>query len=109
MKMTKNTRSPRSLSQTRDRASIGERPSPRASRHEDDAFEAPSLFDEDADATDKEAPADDNGPDDSLGLYLRQMGAIPLLNRDQELALARKLERARSRFRRAVLSNWITL
>ena len=31
-------------------------------------------------------------PDDALGLYLRQMGAIPLLSREQELALARKLE-----------------
>jgi len=32
-----------------------------------------------------------NAPDDALGLYLRQMGAIPLLNRDQELTLARRL------------------
>ena len=28
------------------------------------------------------------GPDDALGLYLKQMGAIPLLNRSQELVLA---------------------
>src|SRR5205823_14890121 len=25
---------------------------------------------------------ENNGPDDALGLYLRQMGAIPLLNRE---------------------------
>jgi len=50
-----------------------------------------------------------NAPDDALGLYLRQMGAIPLLNRDQELTLARRLERLRGRFRRAALSNWDTL
>src|SRR5581483_119527 len=50
-----------------------------------------------------------NSPDDALGLYLRQMGAIPLLNRDQELTLARRLERLRGRFRRAALSNWDTL
>src|SRR4051794_29012167 len=37
--------------------------------------------------------------DDSLGLYLRQMGAIPLLNREQELTLARRLERQRTRDR----------
>jgi len=32
------------------------------------------------------------GADDALGLYLRQMGAIPLLNRQQELALAQRLD-----------------
>jgi RNA polymerase primary sigma factor len=48
-------------------------------------------------------------PDDALGLYLRQMGAIPLLNREQELTLARRLERLRGRYRRAALSNWEAL
>jgi RNA polymerase primary sigma factor len=48
---------------------------------------------------------DDHGADDALGLYLRQMGAIPLLNREKELALARKLERARLRFRHAALTS----
>ncbi|HEY8505585.1 MAG TPA: sigma-70 family RNA polymerase sigma factor [Gemmataceae bacterium] len=42
-----------------------------------------------------------HGPDDALGLYLRQMGAIPLLKRQQELELAQRLEHARLRFRRA--------
>jgi len=50
-----------------------------------------------------------SGPDDALGLYLRQMGAIPLLTRDQELTLAKKLERARSRYRRAILFSWLPL
>src|SRR5438067_3637885 len=45
------------------------------------------------------------GADDALGLYLRQMGAIPLLNRAQELALATRLEAARVRFRHAALSS----
>lgn len=44
-----------------------------------------------------------SGPDDALGLYLKQMGAIPLLNRNKELAMAERLERARLRFRRSVL------
>jgi RNA polymerase primary sigma factor len=52
---------------------------------------------------------DAHGSDDALGLYLRQMGAIPLLNREQELALARRLERARQRFRRAALFSWDVL
>jgi RNA polymerase primary sigma factor len=50
-----------------------------------------------------------HSPDDALGLYLRQMGAIPLLSRDQELALAQRLETARRRYRHAVLSTWVTL
>ncbi len=53
-----------------------------------------------------EAPAAEDyagGPDDALGLYLRQMGAIRLLSRDQELAIATDLERHRNRFRRAAL------
>ncbi|MCE9564744.1 MAG: sigma-70 family RNA polymerase sigma factor [Planctomycetes bacterium] len=43
------------------------------------------------------------GADDALGLYLRQMGAIPLLNKEKELALARRLEHHRNRFRSTAL------
>ena len=52
------------------------------------------------------APEEDyaGGPDDALGLYLRQMGSIPLLNRPAELALAKKLEHHRNRFRSAALA-----
>jgi len=56
-----------------------------------------------------EESEDAHAPDDALGLYLRQMGAIPLLNRDQELALAEQLEMRRRRYRRAALSSWRTL
>jgi RNA polymerase primary sigma factor len=66
------------------------------------------LEDEDEEEA-AETTADENAPDDALGLYLRQMGAIPLLTRDQELALAKRLERQRSRYRRAALANWRTL
>jgi RNA polymerase primary sigma factor len=69
--------------------------------------------DEDLDAATTKAEESEayesNGPDDALGLYLRQMGAIPLLNREEELRLARALERARTRFRRSALANWLTL
>src|SRR5262245_37306874 len=63
---------------------------------------------QDDDEDDDEEPAehreaDDHGPDDALGLYLREMGAIPLLNRDEELRLAKRLERARDRYRHAAL------
>src|SRR5882724_1267573 len=46
------------------------------------------------------------GADDALGLYLKQMGAIPLLSREKELALATRLETARKRYRRSVLFSW---
>jgi RNA polymerase primary sigma factor len=46
------------------------------------------------------------GADDALGLYLKQMGAIPLLNREKELSLATRLEKARRRYRRSVLFCW---
>jgi RNA polymerase primary sigma factor len=49
------------------------------------------------------------GVDDALGLYLKQMGSIPLLSRDRELALAIRLEDARRRYRRAALFNWVVL
>ena len=66
---------------------------------EDEDDEAPEAAPAD------EAPADDytGGPDDALGLYLRQMGAIRLLTRDEELRIATSLERTRNRFRRASL------
>src|SRR5437764_10472794 len=65
--------------------------------------------DEDDEKEPREEAAGSNGPDDALGVYLRQMGAIPLLNRKQELDLAQKLERHRVRFRKAALANWLTL
>jgi RNA polymerase primary sigma factor len=55
-------------------------------------------------------PTDEsNGTDDALGLYLRQMGAIPLLSRPQEIALAERLESRRARYRKCALSTWFTL
>ncbi len=44
-----------------------------------------------------------SGPDDALGLYLRQMGQIRLLKPLEERSLAVSLERNRTRFRRASL------
>src|SRR6266516_6519619 len=41
--------------------------------------------------------------DDPVRMYLTQMGEIPLLRRDQEIALAKKIEVTRKRFRRKVL------
>ena len=79
---------------------------------DDDEVEDEDDADLDAEQEAVAEVADDDGsgaPDDALGLYLRQMGAIPLLNRDEELTLAKRLERARERYRRAALMSWLTL
>ena len=65
--------------------------------------EVPAVADTEAIAEDSSAP------DDALGLYLRQMGAIPLLDRNQERELAERLEFRRTRYRHAALMNWRTL
>jgi len=77
---------------------------------------APVAFhDDEVDEKEVSAPVDEqetselSGPDDALGLYLRQMGAIPLLNRDEELKLAIHLEQTRIRYRRAALATWLTI
>ncbi len=86
---------------------------------EDDASDDPDAVDDDdtelepdsfvgADDVERpvEAEAEEEyagGPDDALGLYLRQMGSIPLLNKEKELALAQRLEYRRDRFRAAAL------
>ncbi len=104
MRRTKNpmdrASTPRRLSET----APGRRPAG------DSDARPPLIVDLDAqDERDSAAAAapddDDHGADDALGLYLRQMGAIPLLSRDGELALAQRLERARMRFRRAALTS----
>jgi RNA polymerase primary sigma factor len=41
--------------------------------------------------------------DDPIRMYLSQMAEIPLLSRDEEISLAKKIEVTRKRFRRAVL------
>ena len=41
--------------------------------------------------------------DDPVRIYLTQMGQIPLLSRDEEIALAKRIEIARKRFRRKIL------
>jgi RNA polymerase primary sigma factor len=53
--------------------------------------------------------ADSLAGDDALGLYLRQMGSIPLLDREEELEKSRELEGVRHRYRRAALWHWAAI
>src|SRR3954465_8809756 len=67
------------------------------------------------DAVDAElSPADQEelgsrGADDTLGLYLRQMGSIPMLKRPAEIEVAARLERGRPPFRFAPLRSTFIL
>jgi RNA polymerase primary sigma factor len=42
--------------------------------------------------------------DDPIRMYLSQMGEVPLLTRDEEISLAKKIEVTRKRFRRTLLA-----
>ncbi len=55
-------------------------------------------------------PVDEDGRiDDPVRTYLQQMGEIPLLTRDEEIALAKKIEITRKRFQKRVLESQIAL
>src|SRR6478752_3782037 len=70
--------------------------------------EPDELVDEPIDEEDGELTPEDLDEisrriDDPVRMYLTQMGEIPLLTRDQEIGLAKKIEITRKRFRRKVL------
>ncbi|MEN6405012.1 MAG: sigma-70 family RNA polymerase sigma factor [Thermoguttaceae bacterium] len=68
--------------------------------HNDDSSDEPSD-----ESTDSELTADTESIDDPVRVYLTQMGSIPLLNRQQEGAIARQIERGRRRYRRCMLAS----
>jgi RNA polymerase primary sigma factor len=78
-----------------------------------DAEDEESNFEDeaDADSDDLEDASDDllsaeeteSWSDDPVRMYLTQMGEIPLLTRQQEISLAKRIEITRAKFRRKVL------
>jgi RNA polymerase primary sigma factor len=73
---------------------VGESSEGRESTDDDDEGTASALLEEEESS---------RRIDDPVRMYLTQMGEIPLLTRDQEIALAKKIEVTRKRFRRKVL------
>jgi len=63
------------------------------------------TVEEEADETgEKRTPADREGRldilDDPVRMYLKQMGQVPLLNREQEVAISKRIEKSESEIRR---------
>ena len=78
----------------------------------DDEFEAhaPPVDEDDLDeALDHEPDVEHTGEDDQIDdpvrIYLMQMGEIPLLTKQEEVAVAKRIERGRRRFRYCMLAN----
>src|SRR4051794_26596367 len=61
------------------------------------------LDDDDGELTIEDLDEISRRIDDPVRMYLTQMGEIPLLTRDKEISLAKKIEITRKRFRRKVL------
>ncbi len=70
--------------------------------HDDDLAEE-TLEDEEAELTPEDLDEISRRIDDPVRMYLTQMGEIPLLTREQEISLAKRIEITRKRFRRKVL------
>ncbi|NOZ22653.1 MAG: RNA polymerase sigma factor RpoD [Planctomycetes bacterium] len=78
-----------------------------AKREKADDDEEENVDEEDAD---KSLSAETSERiDDPVRMYLTQMGEIPLLTREQEISLAKKIEVTRKQFRRHVLDSDISL
>ena len=74
--------------------------------HDEEEDLEDTLEEQEGADVDDEGPLDvesDSWSDDPVRMYLTQMGEIPLLNRQEEVALAKQIELTRARFRRTVL------
>jgi RNA polymerase primary sigma factor len=70
--------------------------------HDDELADEPPE-DEETELTPEDLDEISRRIDDPVRMYLTQMGEIPLLTREQEISLAKRIEVTRKRFRRKVL------
>jgi RNA polymerase primary sigma factor len=81
-------------------------PAPEGDEHEDTSdFGDENLIDFAAEAAKPVKRSTAKLSDDPIRLYLSQMSEIPLFSREEEIALAKKIEITRKRFRRSLLGN----
>ena len=81
-----------------------------ARRHKGEEFEEDEASAvEEAQKSEQELEKEAKRVDDPVRMYLTQMGEIPLLSREDEIALAKKIELTRKRFRRKVLESDLSL
>ncbi|MEN6556659.1 MAG: sigma-70 family RNA polymerase sigma factor [Thermoguttaceae bacterium] len=74
---------------------------PSADARDEDSADEPS----DDESAESELAVDTEATDDPVRVYLTQMGAIPLLQRQQETAIARRIVRGRRHYRQCMLAN----
>ncbi len=70
---------------------------------EDELLDEPEDDEDDGELSPEDLDEISRRIDDPVRMYLTQMGEIPLLTRDQEIDLAKRIEITRKRFRRRVL------
>jgi len=91
----------RSKSEDHDLADESDDDLKNADAHDDD-----EQHDDDADCDfDSDSGSAESHIDDPIRMYLMQMGEIPMLSRDMEVASAKAIEQSRTHFRRTMLGN----
>ncbi len=95
--------SPKGLGDSTAAARNGKHKSPVKDDHEPVIDEEDALDDEAASEFDSGDAEGDAAIDDPVRMYLMQMGEIPMLNRESEVAAAVQIEATRRRFRRTML------
>jgi RNA polymerase primary sigma factor len=103
----------RNISKPKSRFNSANRPDQQEPVFRDEALDDLDLLEEaDVDVAEVELEEDEEFAgassgvdpiDDPVRMYLMQMGQIPLLTRDQEIQIAREIERARRRYRHCML------
>nr|HQF15165.1 sigma-70 factor domain-containing protein [Thermogutta sp.] len=69
----------------------------------EEAYQAAANLEESEEDTILTADEEESWSDDPVRMYLTQMGEIPLLSRQEEIALAKKIEITRAKFRRKLM------